>query len=120
MLDAWLMIHGKKIFDSFFDNTNLEILRRGRIPLKYMAEAFRLNGVVRLATRFEFGKRDQLWSTMGRKYMPAVEFGKTGMGRDIFKDIFSAQRYSKQPPSRPSILSLEQYRWMLVHDDVSN
>ena len=44
----------------------------------------------------------------------AVEFGKTGMGRDIFKEIFSSQRYSEQPPSRPSNLSSEQYRCMLV------
>ena len=27
--------------------------------------------------------------------MPSVEFGKTGMGRDIFMDIFSSQRYKK-------------------------
>ena len=58
-----------------------------------MAKALRFQGVARLATRFEFGKRDEIWSTVGRKYIPAVEFGKTGMGRDIFKDIFSAQRY---------------------------
>ena len=62
----------------------MELLRRGRKPFKDMSEALRFQGVVRLATRFEFGKRDELWSTVGRKYMPAVEFGKTGMGRDIF------------------------------------
>ena len=73
--------------------------------------------MVRLATRFEFGKQDEL---VGRKYMPAVEFGKTGMGRDILKGIFSAQRYSKQPPYRPSNLSPEQYRWMLVDDHIAN
>ena len=57
---------------------------------------------------------------MGRKYIPAVEFGKTGMGRDRFKEIFSEQRYSKQPPSHPSNLSSKQYRWMLVDDHVAN
>ena len=76
--------------------------------------------MVRLATRFEFSKRDELWSTVGRKYMPAVEFRKTGTVRDRFKDIFSAQRYSKQPPSRPSNLISEQYQWMLVDDHISN
>ena len=60
-----------------------------------MAEALRFQGVVGLETRFEFGKWDELWSTVGRKYMPYVEFGKTGMGCDRFKDIFSAQRYKK-------------------------
>ena len=34
--------------------------------------------------------------------MPSVEIGKTFMGRDIFKEIFSAQRYSKQLPYHPS------------------
>ena len=56
-----------------------------------MAKALRFQGVVMLVTRFEFGKRDELWSTMGSKYMPAVEFGKTVMGRDRFKEIFSSQ-----------------------------
>ena len=85
-----------------------------------MVKALRFHGVVRLANRFEFGKRDELWSTVGRKYMPAVEFGNTGMVHDIFKEIFSAQRYSEQPPSRPPNLSSEQYHWILVHDHIAN
>ena len=70
---------------SFFENTNLELLGQGRKPFKDMAEALRFQGVVRLATRFDLGKRDELWSTMGSKYMSAVEFGNNGMGRDRFK-----------------------------------
>ena len=54
---------------SFFDNTNLEIIRRGRNIFKDMAEALRFQGVVRLATRFYFGKRDEICSTVGSKYM---------------------------------------------------
>ena len=50
--DAWLMMYGKYIFASFFDNTNLELPRQGRISFKDMAEVLRLHGVVRLATRF--------------------------------------------------------------------
>ena len=76
-------------------------------PFNDMDEALRFQGVVMLATRFEFGKWDELWSTVGRKYMPDVEFGKTVMGRDIFKEIFSSQRYSEQLLSRPSNLSSE-------------
>ena len=98
-------MYGKKIFASFFDNTNLEFLRQGTSPFNDMAEALRFQVVVRLANRFEFGKQYKLWSTVGRKYMQDIEFGKTGMGRDIFKEIFSEQRYSKQPPSCPSNLS---------------
>ena len=77
-IDSWLMIYGKNIFASFFDNTNLEILMRGRNPFKDIAKALQFQG------------QDELWITVGRKYMQAVEFGKTGMGRDIFKEIFSA------------------------------
>ena len=108
-LDAWLMMYGKKTFASLFDNTNLELLRRGRSTFKDMDEALRFQGVVRLATHFEFGKQDELWSTMGRKYMPAVEFRKTIMGRNILKEIFSEHRYKKKLPSRPSNLSSEKY-----------
>ena len=82
-----------KCFASLFDNTNLKLLRRGRIPFKDMAEALRFQGVVRLATHFKFGKRDEPCITVGGKYMPDVEFGKTGMGRDRFKEIFLSQRY---------------------------
>ena len=71
----------------------MELLRRGRNPFKETAKALRFQGVVRLATRFDFGKHNELWITVGRKYMPAVEFGKTGIGRDRFKDIFSSHRY---------------------------
>ena len=103
-IDAWLMMYSKKYY--FFENTNLELLRRGRIPFKDMAEALQFQGVVRFSTRFEFGKRYELWITLDSKYMPAVEFGETDMGRDRFKEIFSTQRYSKQPPSRASNLIL--------------
>ena len=85
-----------------------------------MAEALQLQGLMRLETCFEFWKRDELWSTMVKKYIPAAEFRKTGMVRDRFKEIFSAQRYSKQPPSCPSNLSSEPYRRMLVDDHVAN
>ena len=85
------------------------MLRRGMNPFKDMAEVLQFQGVVKLATRFEFRKRDEIWITVGRKYMPVVEFRKTGMGRDRFKEILSAQRYSKQPLSRPSNLIPEQY-----------
>ena len=57
---------------------------------------------------------------MGREYIPAVEFGKTGVVRDRFDDIFSSTEILKTtPPSRPSNLRPEQYRWMLVDDVVA-
>ena len=53
-----------------------------------MSKVLRLQGVVRLVTHFEFGKQDELWSTVGSKYMIVVDFGKTGIVSDIFKEIF--------------------------------
>ena len=70
---------------SFFENTNLELLRQGRKPFKDMAKALRFQGLVILATRIDFGKRDEIWSTVVKKYMSAVEFGNNGMGCDRFK-----------------------------------
>ena len=71
----------------------MELLRLGRNPFKDMAEVFRFQGVLMLATRFEFGKRGELWITLGKKCMTAVESGNTCMGRDRFKGIFSAHIY---------------------------
>ena len=99
--DAWLMMYGKKTFASLFENTNCDMLWRGRSEFKDKAKALRFQGVMRLATRFEIGKWDEICITVGRKYMPDYEFGETGMGCDRFKEIFSAQRYSKQTSPRP-------------------
>ena len=106
-LDSWLIMYGLKSFSSFFENTNLELLKRGRSAFKYMAETLRFQGVARLVTRFGFRKRDEIWSTVVRKYMPTAKFGNSGMVHDIFKEIFSAHRYSKQLPFRPSNISSE-------------
>ena len=88
-------MYRKKYLLLFFYNTNLELLRQDRNPFKDMVKALRFQGVVRLATHFELSKWDELWITVGRKYMPDVEFGKTYMVRDIIKEIFLAQRYQK-------------------------
>ena len=85
-------MYGKKSA-SFLHNTKLDLLSLGRNSFKDISEDLQFQAVVRLATYFEFGKQDELWSTVGRKYIPDVEFGKTGMGCDRLKEIFSAHRY---------------------------
>ena len=57
-LDAWLMMYGKRTLASFFDNTNLDLLRRGRSTFKDMAKELRFQGVVKLETCFDLVKRD--------------------------------------------------------------
>ena len=70
IFDAWLSIYVLKQFASFFDSTNLELLRQGRSVFKDMAEELWFKVVVRLVTSFELGKRDELWSNVGTKYIP--------------------------------------------------
>ena len=42
-------------------------------------------GIIILATRFEFGDRASLWSTVSKsKYRSAPDFDKTGMNRHRF------------------------------------
>jgi hypothetical protein len=49
-------------------------------------------------TRFELGKRQDVWATITRiRYIPAPEFGKTGMSRNSFNNLSTAIRFSDQP-----------------------
>ena len=57
--------------------------------------------VLILITRFKFGKRRDLWSnTAPSKYIPAPDFGATGMKRHRFEDIIRHVRWSDQPDER--------------------
>ena len=80
------MMYDLKTFTSFFDNTNLELIRQGKIPFTIMSKVLRFQGVLGLEIRFEFG------NSVRRNSMPAIEFRKTGMGGKIFKEIFSSHR----------------------------
>jgi len=82
-------------------------------------EILKFFGIVILATRFEFGRRSDLWSTTASsKYVPAPNFGSTGMPRQRFDLLFSTIRFSAQPKTRPESVTSEQYRWMLIDDFV--
>lgn len=72
-----------------------------------------------LMTRFEYGERSSLWSEQSTcKYIPPPSFGKTGMSRNRFHDIFHFLKWSEQPAERPEDMSHERYRWCLVQDFV--
>ncbi|NJN80502.1 MAG: hypothetical protein HC797_08540, partial [Anaerolineales bacterium] len=56
-----------------------------------IGELLKWFGVMLLTTRFEFGERSSLWSeTPPSKYIPAPAFGRTGMSRQRFEDLWSA------------------------------
>lgn len=84
-------------------------------------EILKFFGIIILSTKFEFGSRSSLWSTTApAKYEPAPEFGRTGMPRMRFDDIWSSIRFSQQPTVRPDGMSSEQHRWLLVDNFVAN
>jgi len=84
-----------------------------------LGELLKWFGVLILTTRFEFGNCSELWSHIPRcKYIPAPDFGKTGMRRNRFDDLWRFMEWSYQPPTRPDDMSSEHYRWCLVQDFV--
>ena len=84
-------------------------------------EILKIFGIIILATPFEFGKRASLWSsTAPSKYVPAPNFGQTGMTRPRFDTIWKHIRFSDQHDVRPDNMSSEQHRWRLVDDFVKN
>jgi hypothetical protein len=94
-----------------------------RVTYKEMTkgELLKFIGILILATRFEFGRRSTLWSTVAiYKYIPAPQFGKTGMSRHRFDLLFRCLTFSDQPEHRPEGMSAERYRWRLVDDFVVN
>ena len=82
-------------------------------------ELLKFFGVLILITRFEFGSRSSLWSTIApSKYIPAPALGKTGMSRNRFDTLWRYMRWSQQPDQRLRGVLSEKYRWMLVDDFV--
>ena len=82
-----------------------------------VGELLKFFGILILSSKFEFQSRRNLWSTTApAKYIPAPAFGKTGMPRMRFDDLWKYIRWSNQPRQRPEGMSSEQYRWQLVDD----
>lgn len=96
-------------------------LRSAGLTEMTKGELLKFLGIVLLATKFEFGNRASLWSsTAPSKYVPAANFGRTGMTRQRFDAIWRYIRFSDQPSVRPQGMSSEHYRWRLVDDFVTN
>ena len=65
---------------------NLELTTKNTPPTT-IGEILKWIGILILATRFEFGHQQSLWSTSTtgtNKYIPAACFGRTGMSRNRF------------------------------------
>lgn len=75
-------------------------------------------GVLILCTRFEFGDRYDLWNSLPTsEFIPAANFGKTGLCRKRFTDLSRFISFSQ--PNGYEISSDASERWGLVDDFVS-
>jgi Transposase IS4 len=118
-LDYFLLMMPPSQLSEMAQLTNIQLRKSGSQKVaKIQGELLRFIGVLLLSTRFEFGSRASLWSTVGSKYIPAASFGKTGMDRSRFETLWSCLTFSEQPVTRPQEMSSERYRWMRVDDFV--
>jgi hypothetical protein len=102
----------------FLGCTNDLLRDEGNDEVKY-EEAIKFFGIIILATRFEFTSRASLWSTVPvSRFYTLPGFGRTGMSRNRFNDIWRCMRFSYQPPERPAHMDSEDYHWKLVQDFV--
>jgi Transposase IS4 len=93
-------------------NTILEEKNKRRTTV---GELVQFLGIVILTTRFEFKSRASLWSTTSpSKYEIPPSFGRTGMKRQRFDELWQCIRWSFQPKERPEGMSSEKFRWKLV------
>jgi hypothetical protein len=101
--------------------TNIQLRSAGLSKDTTKGEILKFFGIIILASRFEFRSRASLWSsTAPSKYVPAANFGHTGMTRVRFDNIWKYIRFSDQPDVSPDNISSEQHRWRLVDDFVTN
>ena len=99
-------------------NIELTMMRKNYTTAGEIVKFF---GVMLLVTRFEFGYRASLWSSMTtNKYISAPSFGLTGMPQKRFDDLWMCIRFSDQPHNLPSDMTSEQYHWRLVDDFIKN
>jgi len=115
-LDCFMACFPKSQLMWMVERLNVALPRANKTATT-MGEVLKWFGVLMLITRFEFGNRAELWSDKPRcKYIPAPDFGKTGMSRQRFDDLWRYMEWSYQPVERPQDMSSERYRWCLIQD----
>jgi Transposase IS4 len=120
-LDYFLAVFPKQQLQDMQERTSKELEDNGLQPTS-VGELLKFMGVLILITRFEFGARASLWSTVARnRFIPPPNFGHTtGMSRERFDSLWRFVVWSQQPKQRPEGMSHEEYRWALVQDFVEN
>ena len=86
-----------------------------------MGEMIKWFGIIILATRFEFGDRASLWSTVSQsKYRSATSFVNTGINRHHFDMIWRHVLCIHQPDVQGEGTSHEAHRWNIVEEFVTD
>jgi hypothetical protein len=119
-LDVFLMMFPPKQLTSIVTYTNVELedLNKRRTT---KSEILKFFGFVVLCTKYEFSSRACLWSeTSPTKYEKAAAFGRFGMARMRFDDLWRCIRFGDQPRIRPVGMSPERYRWLLIDEFIDN
>jgi hypothetical protein len=100
--------------------TNVQ-LNKASLKETTPSEILKFFGILILMTKFAFTSRASLWNTVAwSKYLPAPQFGLTGMSKQRFKDLFKSMRWSHQPEAPSEGELSKEYRWKLVDDFVKN
>ena len=122
VLESFLHMMPPKQLQHIFQLTNVRLVASDRQQLTRQ-ELLRFIGVCTLISTINFrGARRNLWeggNTIS-EFLPTINLKGTGMTRNRFEDIWSAIRWSDQPPAQPEGMSSERYRWMLVDDFIAN
>ena len=113
-LDYFLLMFPPKQLAKMVHLTSDKLVSDGKTACS-TGEMLKFFGVMILVTKYEFTCRRSLWSTVAPfKYMAAPAFGRTGMSRNRFDEMFQWVTWSEQPKIRPDATSHEKFRWMLV------
>jgi len=119
-LDYFIFMFPQDLLGTMVNETNVHLSKKG-LRLTSKGEMLKFIGVIILATRFEFGSRRDLWREgVEFKYQKAPAFGRTGMSRNRFDDLWRFVRFSRQHEEKPAGMRSDTYRWLLVEDAVSD
>lgn len=117
-LDYFMMMFPHSHLEKITRLTNIQLKKKNKKETT-ISEILKWFGVILLCTKYEFSSRRSLWKTTSSSaYVAAPNFGKTGMTRGRFDDLWCCARFSDQPEKRPENMQHENYRWLLVDDFV--
>jgi hypothetical protein len=112
LLEYFLSVLPVKNMRKIVELTNENLQKSSQRPTR-PSEILKVFGTMVLMTRFQFGKRDLLSSSKRPStFIPAADFGITGMSRTRFRELRAAILFSEQGDETE--MTSSQHRWSLV------